>query len=1051
MKFHRFACFIWIVFLVVPSILAQGQFSPIQNPPKNLLQTAAAQIPHYDRNMAALAKFSKSAGSPLYAEFHQLYRTPRFMKGAMSSPSDLSPDAIAMAFVKTHRAALKIGIADDVRVANWVEDDLGHAHVRMRFFQNGLEVWPSEAMVHIDQTGVIRSFNGIFRTMPKLMKQPKLSETDAVTAALSAADKPFRLNSESQLLIYDWQVETPALAYKVHLHPDVPAPYSEDLFIDANTGAILNRINKVCTALSTTPEWRQPAEAETSFNANLGQPSANKVAVTATVFPTVDGGTQAQISAYNDGTGIFLVDTSKTMFPGQLDPNTLNGTIYVLDAQHQNMPQAIAQDPNGDGVFGDNPDTHAAGAIAFQMSRTYDWLEQTFNRNSYDGNGSSLRTYANFRSDPGMGLDNAYWNGRELIFGDGGQITANWAFALDFATHEICHAITSSSADLVYQFQSGALNESFSDMYAATQDDANWLLGETITLPAFGAPALRSLQDPSQGLAPGGNGWQPAHMNQYVNLQANVDNGGVHINSGISNHAFYQLATQIGRGQAIQIMHRALTMYLSRNSEFTDARAAAERSAADLYGEGSGQQMAVSTAFSNVGIGVPPTTPGETASNELYYPLTLPFTNYQLTFVPMFYVASASDQTINGVATWYAANGAETFSTPFSLGPHAATFGTFDEGDQWLKIEADGPILGAFQEMTADGSAWALMPATPLVGNGMFIPHIATDPRFWTVGSVANVRDTPSSVIYVDNLANGYTLDVNQFNTGSAFDFEAAVYGTIPDASAAGGLWGFFMNYDLDAEKVLEQNMVGAEIFGRKDVNQAAGLNMDATSGRNLLFTHVAADTATFWTGYSIVNLDSNTTSVNIIAFDDNGAVLANTIKTLEPFGKLLAVTGDASLPTGTSWFIVLGLSETAAFSGMELFGTLNDQSIAGFQASPLVGEKLYFPFVISGANNLPDAFTGLPTTFTGISIVNPNNETVNLTLNLYNHQGQIATINGTLEAGNKFLGTLSQLFGVTDFYGHVEVFSSLPVSGFSLSGFLNGQELAANPAVFLE
>ena len=1051
MRFHKYSMLITIAFLATPLAWTQAQFTPIQKPPKNLLQTAAAQIPHFDRNMAALAKFSKSAGTPLYAEFHKEFKTPRFMKGAMSPPSQLSPDAIALTFVKNHRAALKIGTGDEVQIANWVEDDLGFAHVRMRFFQGGLEIWPSEAMVHIDQTGVIRSFNGIYRATPALKTQPKLSETAALEAALAAADTPFSVQSESQLLIYDWHVDQPVLAYKVHLHPNVPAAYSEELFVDANTGAILNRINKVCTALPSTPEWRQTSAPDQPFESGLAEAAPNKVAVTATVFPTLDGGTQAQISAYNDGTGLFLVDTSKAMFPGQLDVNTLNGTIYVLDAQHQNMPQSVAQDPNGDGVFGDNADTHAAGAIAYQMSRTYDWLQANFNRNSYDGNGSSLRTYANFRSDPAMGLDNAYWNGRELIFGDGGQITANWAFALDFATHEICHAITSSSADLVYQFQSGALNESFSDMYAATQDDANWLLGETITLPAFGAPALRSLQNPSQGMTPGGNGWQPAHMNQYVNLQANVDNGGVHINSGITNHAYYQIATQIGRAQAIQIMHRALTMYLGRNSEFSDARAAAERSAADLYGENSQQQMAVSSAFANVGIGAPVTNPGETAASTLYYPMTMPFTNYQLTFVPLFYVASTSDQTITGTATWFSSNGTETFTTPFSLNPHATTFGTFEEGDQWVKIEADGPIIGAFQEMTADGTAWALMPATPLVGNGMFIPHIATDPRFWTVGAVANVRDTPSSVIYVDNLANGYTLDVNQVNHGTAFDFEAAVYGAIPNASAAGGLWGFFMNYDLNAEKVLEQNMVGAEIFGRKDVNQAAGLNMDATSGRNLLFTHVAADTASFWTGYSIVNLDSNTTSINILAFDDNGAVLANTIKTLGPFGKLLAVTGDASIPPGTSWFIVLGLSETAALSGMELFGTLNNQSIAGFQASPLVGERLYFPFVISGSSELPDVFTGLPATFTGISIVNPNNTTVNLTLNLYNNQGQVATINGTLDAGNKFLGTLSSLFGVSDFYGHVEVISTLPVSGFSLSGFLNGQELAANPAIFLE
>lgn len=1036
--------------LICFSALAQAQVTPIADPPSDLLNSVSSQMPHFSKEMAQLALFSKKLGSKLYAEYHHKFRTPKYLTGQLSAPSASSPADIALKFVNQHRQALKIGANDKVVVHSWKDDDLGFAHVKMRFYQNGLEIWPAEALVHMDTEGVIQSFNGIFRSTPAVDTKAKISAKDALTRVMDTLDLPFELETESKLLIYDWHVETPVLAYKIHLHPKVPAPYGEEVFVNAQTGEIINRINKVCAAIPGEIHMPETWEGPTSWP-TLKPNLQGKTPVNVTVFPTNQANVTAQVGAYNDGTGLFLINTAKRMFPGQLDSKTLAGTIFVLDAKHNNMPQGIAGDPNGDGVFNDNADAVAAGAIAYQMSRTYDWLLQTFNRDSFDGKGSALPTIANFRTDPNQGLDNAFWNGRALIFGDGGRFTTNWAFGLDFATHEICHAITSSTADLVYQFQSGALNEAFSDMYAATQDDANWLLGETITIASvFGAPALRSLANPSQGLQPNSNGWQPSNMSQYVNLQANVDNGGVHINSGIPNHAYYQLAQAIGRPQAIQIMHRALTMYLSRNSEFGDAKAAAERAAGDLYGANSSQKTAVSQAFAAVGIGQATTPPNTSSNTTLYYPLGVTFTQHGLSFTPSFYVASVSDQTVNGKATWYSNDGTETFTTPFTLNPHAATVGTFGQNDHWVKVEADGPVVGAFQEMTADGSAWALMPATPFIGNGMFIPHIATDNRFWTIASVANVRDTQSSVIYVDNLSNGYNVGVNQVNTGTAFDYEA-VYGTLPDASAQGGLWGFFMNYDLTAQKVLEQNMVGAEMFGRKDVSQAAGLLMDATSGRNLLFTHVAANTDTFWTGYSIVNLDSNATAVNILAFDDKGSVLANSVKNLPGFGKILAVTGDSSLPRGTSWFTVLGLSETTTLAGMELFGTLNGQSITGFQVSPTVGTKLAFPFVISGTSNLPDQFNGLPEVFTGISIVNPSTTAANLTLRLYNNQGQIVTRTTQLAPGNKFLGTLSNIFGVSNFYGHVEISSDVAVSGFSLSGFLNGQELASNPAIFLE
>lgn len=1030
-----------------------GDFQPLDGNAGRLTQTLA----RFDGDFQRLAHISKKQGTPLFTQFHADYGTPRFMTGVLSEPSTETPATIVRAFLNKHRGAFKMRPGDDFRVAVVTTDHLGHHHAKVRLLHGGLEIWPAEMMVHLNAAGQVTTVNGVYRLTTSLATTPTLSEAEAVAKARGYAKTPIALEHEAELIIYDWHIAQPRLAWRVRLRAKDIAPLDEDHFIDAHDGTSLNRINRVCDHLAAyrpTPAVTKaiPRVATKELLPADFVATRAKTAVNCTVYPTLDGSVSQTVSGYNAEGQVLLIDTSKQMFPGQLDTNTLAGTIYVLEALHTNQPQGVAKDPNDDTVFNDTADTHAAGAVAYMMSRTYDWLGATFSRNSWDGNGSAMRIYVNFRQDPNAGYDNAYWNNRELVFGDGGQITRNWAFALDFATHEICHAITSSSANLVYQFQSGALNESFSDMFAATNDNANWLLGETITIAEnFGVPALRSLADPSQGQAAGANGWQPSNMSQFVNLQANQDNGGVHVNSGITNNAFFRLSGAIGQDKAIQIMHRALTNYLTRNSEFTDGRAAAERAAGDLYG--AAEQQAVSDAFAAVGIGAGGTVnTGENTATTLYYPFVAPYERFGQQFGNLFTITNTSDQAVSGTVSWVGPDGAATFTTEFTLNPHATTFGTSDPGDQWVKVSATGRVIGAYQHMTPNGDSWSLIPATPYVSNGLFIPHVATNPNFWTVGAVANVVDTPSNVLYLDNRDQGWTVDVNTFNTAVAFDFQDGIYGgAYPDVSALGGLWGFFVNYDTAANKILEYNMTGAEIFGRKDTPQSAGLIMDASSGRNLIFTHVAEDTGSFWTGYSIVNLTDQATPVNFLSFDRNGNVLANQVASLGAFGKLLAVTGDQLVPTGTSWFMVLGLSETASLAGMELFGTTNNQSIAGFQATPYTSRKFYFPLVYSGGNNLPTPFDGLPSTFTGISVVNPNASAVTLTIRLYNHEGQVVSGQVQVAPGAKLLNTLSALFGVSDFYGHVEISADLPVAGFSLSGFLNGQELAANPMVFFE
>ena len=180
------------------------------------------------------------------------------------------------------------------------------------------------------------------------------------------------------------------------------------------------------------------------------------------------------------------------------------------------------------------------------------------------------------------------------------------AGALDVAAHEMTHGIIEHTVGLEYSFQSGALNESFADIFGAMVDDDDWLMGEDISNKAYyPSGAMRDLRDPHNGDAPGGHGWQPAHMDEYRELDLEDDYGGVHVNSGIPNRAAYLVAEAIGREKTAQIYYRILeARYLAPRSQFIDCRLAAERAARDLFGDGSPEVDAVSSAYDAVGITV---------------------------------------------------------------------------------------------------------------------------------------------------------------------------------------------------------------------------------------------------------------------------------------------------------------------------------------------------------------------------------------------------------------------------------------------------------------
>ena len=240
-----------------------------------------------------------------------------------------------------------------------------------------------------------------------------------------------------------------------------------------------------------------------------------------------------------------------------------------------------------------------AGISAFvSLQQAHSYFLSTFGRNSIDGDGSDLVANVHY----GEQVPNAFWTLGQMWFGDGDDRTfSNLAGCLDVVAHEMSHGVIEQTANLIYQDQSGALNESFADIFGAMVDREDWTLGEDCYLPAPGF--LRSLANPNLG-------GQPAHMDEFLRLPAHVDNGGVHFNSGIPNRAAYLLAeglTNEGLGASIgdekteQIFYAALLM-LTRNADFLDAREATITAAGLLYGEESVEVSATALAWDSVGV-----------------------------------------------------------------------------------------------------------------------------------------------------------------------------------------------------------------------------------------------------------------------------------------------------------------------------------------------------------------------------------------------------------------------------------------------------------------
>jgi Zn-dependent metalloprotease len=244
------------------------------------------------------------------------------------------------------------------------------------------------------------------------------------------------------------------------------------------------------------------------------------------------------------------------------------------------------------------------------LGATYDLYLSAYDRHSVDDAGLPLPATVHYGRD----YDNAFWDGQRMVFGDGdGELFLRFTIAVDVIGHELTHAVTEATVGLVYQGQSGALNESVSDVFGSLvkqrvlghlATDADWLIGAGLFTEAVQGVALRSMRAPGTAYDDDvlGRDPQPDHLRDYV--ETSDDNGGVHINSGIPNHAFYLAATSLG-GAAWEVAGRVwydtlVSGGLKPDADFATFAAATVQAAQARFG--TAEVLAVRSAWDAVGV-----------------------------------------------------------------------------------------------------------------------------------------------------------------------------------------------------------------------------------------------------------------------------------------------------------------------------------------------------------------------------------------------------------------------------------------------------------------
>ncbi len=497
-------------------------------------------------------------------------------------------------------------------------DEQGNQHVRLQQVYAGVPVYGAEMIAHTKKGG-FEMLNGRYFPTPNLSTvTPALNAQAAIEIVKQAigiervknnwtAQDLMILGGEafrSELVIYHPKkdINHPHLAWHIEAHPNLMT--RTIYFIDAQGGEVLHQFDHTCDMTRHRHESSPEVSCETKpIVPAISQPmEVLDGPVNAHGFDLFD--IDRTFGAWQAGSQVVMEDASKSMFNLNASnmPNEPVGAIVTVDAL--NTSPETQSSFNYEFVVSNSTLFNYKTAVSghWNAAQSYDYFKNTHNRNSIDGVGGNIISFINVSEGDGTSMENAFWNGAAMWYGNGGSTFKKLARGLDVGGHEMTHGVIEKTANLEYQDESGALNESFADVFAAMIDRDDWKIGEDVMQANINPNnCLRSLQDPNNSVSSNSPWWQPKHTNEQYN--GNEDNGGVHINSGIVNHAFYLFAVNaaVGKERAEKVYYKALKDYLVKSSQFVDCRIAVIQAANDLYGNAVAN--AAAAAFTAVGIG----------------------------------------------------------------------------------------------------------------------------------------------------------------------------------------------------------------------------------------------------------------------------------------------------------------------------------------------------------------------------------------------------------------------------------------------------------------
>ena len=478
------------------------------------------------------------------------------------------------------------------------EDTLVPGRRHRRFVQTvgGIPIYGADVVRQADDIGVTISMFGSVYDGVAIATEPALSAAEAHAIVTARTGVELGAQQQPQLMILPRETGGYTLVYAARVAT------AEDItlyFLDANTGAIVD----------SRSDARRQASAVGLGTGVLGD--------------------RKKVSTSSQGGRFVGADRLRPPVIETFDMRgDLTRTLQVLNGSATLATEDLASDADNDWSDGANVDAHA------YTGYTYDFFFKRFGRRGLDNANIRIRnlTHPVRREDASTSSDsvvftyfvNAFYAGNGLmIYGEGlppnethgGQRWDYLAGALDVVAHELTHGVTEFSSDLVYRDESGALNEAFSDMMATAVEfffqqprsgpgGADYLIAEDVVTPG----GIRSMENP-------GALGDPDHYSRR--FTGREDNGGVHTNSGIANHAYYlaieggtnrtsglsvQGVGRANREQIERIFYRAFTQLLPANATFTVARSVTIQAARDLYGSNSAAERAVSEAWTAVGV-----------------------------------------------------------------------------------------------------------------------------------------------------------------------------------------------------------------------------------------------------------------------------------------------------------------------------------------------------------------------------------------------------------------------------------------------------------------